>query len=166
MDEIEIRLATESDSDDILAMLQNLAAETGDGDRFRCGLEDIRGHGFGARPLFECLIATRARQHLGFALYFPIFSTTRGRPGVYLQDLWVSPDCRDSGLGSRLVHEVVERAARQWQAVYLDLMVHGHNDAADRFYRRHGFNERAHDRHLTLDGGAFRALLPDQEIIR
>ena len=166
MDDIEIRVAAASDSDHILAMLQCLAAETGDGDRFRCRLEDIRDHGFGTHPLFESLIASRAQQNLGLALYFPIFSTTRGRPGVYLQDLWVSPDCRDSGLGSRLLHQVVERTARRWHAVYLDLMVHGHNDAADRFYRRHGFNERAHDRHLTLDGDAFKALLPDQEIIR
>ena len=159
MDEIDIRVANEADADDILAMLRCLAEETGDGDRFCCRVGDIREHGFGERPAFECLIAERGDRNLGLALYFPLFSTTRGRPGVYLQDLWVAPDCRDVGLGTRLLRRVIERAANQWQAVYLDLMVHGHNEGADRYYRRHGFEERADDRHLTLEGGAFEALI-------
>ncbi|MGD8421971.1 MAG: N-acetyltransferase [Gammaproteobacteria bacterium] len=159
MDDIEIRLAGEADADDILAMLRSLAEETGDGDRFRCRGGDIRNFGFGERPFFECLVAVRGDRYLGLALYFPLFSTTRGRPGVYLQDLWVAPDCRDVGLGTRLLRRVIERAGSRWQAVYLDLMVHGHNDGADRYYRRHGFEERAEDRHLTLEGDAFRALL-------
>jgi len=159
MADIDIRVANEADADDILAMLRSLAEETGDGDRFRCRAGDIRDHGFGARPFFECLIAARRELNLGLALYFPIYSTTRGRPGVYLQDLWVAPDCRDVGLGTRLLRRVIERAASQWQSVYLDLMVHGHNDGADRYYRRHGFEERADDRHLTLEGKAFQALL-------
>lgn len=158
MDDIDIRQAVGSDCDAILDMLTQLAVETGDGDRFRCQSDDLRQHGFGANSLFKCLIATKSEQNLGLALYFPIFSTTRGRPGVYLQDLWVSSDCRDSGLGTRLLHQVIDYAARQWQAAYLDLMVHGHNEGADRFYRRHGFEERSHDRHLTLDGEAFQAL--------
>ena len=158
MDDIDIRQAVESDCDAILEMLTRLAHETGDGDRFRCRGDDLREHGFGAHSMFRCLIATEGGKNLGLALYFPLFSTTRGRPGVYLQDLWVSSECRDSGLGTRLLHQVIDRAARQWQAAYLDLMVHGHNDGADRFYRRHGFEERSHDRHLTLDGDAFLAL--------
>ena len=159
MDDIDIRVASEADADDILAMLRRLAEETGDGDRFRCRIDDIRDHGFGNGVLFECLIASRGARRLGLALYFPIFSTTRGRPGVYLQDLWVAPDCRDVGLGTRLLRRVIERAASQWQATYLDLMVHGHNAGADRYYRRHGFDERTDDRHLTLEGDAFEVLL-------
>jgi ribosomal protein S18 acetylase RimI-like enzyme len=159
MDDIDIRVADEADVDDILAMLKSLAEETGDGERFSCRAGDIRDHGFGARPMFECLLAARAERSLGLALYFPIFSTTRGCPGVYLQDIWIAPDCRDVGLGTRLMRRVVERAAKRWQAAYLDLMVHGHNEGADRYYRRHGFEERGDDRHLTLEGDAFQALL-------
>lgn len=59
---------------------------------------------------------------------------------------------------TRLLHQFIENAARHWKAAYLDLMVHGHNVAADRFYRRHGFEERSHDRHLTLDGETFQTL--------
>lgn len=158
MDDIDIRVADEDDADDILAMLKSLAEETGDGERFRCRAADIRDYGFGDSPYFECLLAEQGGRNLGLALYFPLFSTTRGRPGVYLQDLWVAPECRDAGLGTRLLRRVIERAAGQWQAAYLDLMVHGHNEGADRYYRRHGFEERAEDRHLTLEGDAFQKL--------
>jgi len=162
MDDIEIRQALETDSDDILAMLTRLAQELGDSDRFRCRIENIRDHGFGVHPLFQCLIASQGKQKdsekCGLALFFPVFSTTRGQPGVYLQDLWVSSACRDAGLGIRLLRQVVDHATRQWQACYLDLMVHGDNAAAERFYRRHGFVEYPHDRHLSLDGNAFQAL--------
>ena len=123
MGEIEIRLATAADCEDIQAMLTRLATETGDGEKFRCRVDDIREHGFGRHSLFHCLIAERARDKLGLALFFPVFSTTRGRPGLYLQDLWVSPDCRDGGLGTRILRQVVTFAARQWQAGYMDLMV-------------------------------------------
>lgn len=156
--DIDIRLALATDCDSIQAMLTQLARETGDGDSFRCRVEDIHEHGFGSLSLFQCLVASRQDSNLGLALFFPVFSTTRGQPGVYLQDLWVSRDCRDAGLGTRMLRQVVTHAASLWQAGYLDLMVHGHNLDADRFYRRHGFIERSHDRHLTVDGTAFEAL--------
>ena len=84
MDDIDIRQAVAADCDTILAMLIQLARDLGDGDIFRCRLEDIRDHGFGANSLFRCLIASRQQENLGLALFFPVFSTTRGQPGVYL----------------------------------------------------------------------------------
>ena len=158
-DEVLIRPGRESDSVEIFSMLKQLAAETGEGDRFSCSVDDIREFGFGRHALFHCLIATAQHQNLGLALYFPLFSTTRGQPGVYLQDLWILPDCRDWGVGLKMLREVIKAAASQWQAGYLDLMVHGHNTGADRFYRRHGFVESAHDRHLTLPDEAFEQLI-------
>lgn len=154
-DDIDIRQAVAADCDVILAMLVQLARELGDSDSFQCRLGDIRDHGFGANSLFRCLIASRQQENLGLALFFPVFSTTRGQPGVYLQDLWVSSDCRDAGLGTRLLQQVAISAGQLWQARYLDLMVHGHNQAAERFYRRHGFDERGEDRHLSIDGDKF-----------
>ena len=162
MDNIDIRQALATDSEDILAMLIQLAEELGEGDRFCCRIEHIRDYGFGDHSLFQCLIASRGQhkgsEKCGLALFFPVFSTTRGQPGVYLQDLWVSPACRDAGLGIRLLSQIIDHATQQWQASYLDLMVHGDNKAAERFYRRYGFVEYPHDRHLSLDGDAFRAL--------
>ena len=160
-DEVLIRPGRESDSAGIFSMLKQLAKETGDAERFSCSVDDIREFGFGRHALFHCLIATAQHQNIGLALYFPLFSTTRGRPGVYLQDLWISPDCRDWGVGLMMLCEVIKAAASQWQAGYLDLMVHGHNTGAERFYRRHGFIESGHDRHLTLQDEAFLQLIKD-----
>jgi len=158
MNSIDIRQAGVDDCSAILAMLTQLAGELGDGDRFSCRIEDIRNYGFGDHSLFRCLIASRDGEDLGLALYFPVFSTTRGKPGVYLQDLWVSPTCRDYGAGLRLLQQVAHSAEQQWQACYLDLMVHGHNDGAERFYRRYGFVGHSQDQHLFLEGEAFRSL--------
>lgn len=157
-DDIDIRQATAADCDAIQSMLTRLARDLGDSEKFQCRVGDIHDHGFGANSLFRCLIASRQQENVGLALFFPVFSTTRGQPGVYLQDLWISSDCRDAGLGSRLLRQVAIIAGQQWQASYLDLMVHGHNQAAERFYRRHGFDERSEDRHLSIDGDKFRGL--------
>jgi ribosomal protein S18 acetylase RimI-like enzyme len=158
MSDIDIRQADEGDCDTLLAMLTQLAGELGDGDHFSCRIEDLRKYGFGDHPLFQCLIASRDGEDLGLALYFPEFSSFRGKPGVFLQDLWVSPTCRDYGVGLELLRRVVNSAQQQWQACYLDLMVHSQNDGAERFYRRHGFVGHSQDQHLFLEGEAFQAL--------
>jgi ribosomal protein S18 acetylase RimI-like enzyme len=158
MNDIHIRPAQVSDSERILAMLKQLASDTGDDDIFRCRSEDIARHGFGDQPLFHSLIAARGDIDLGLAVYHPIFSTTRGMPGVFLLDLWVSAEARNLGLGKQLMEQVVSRAQQQWQAAYLLLMVHGHNDDAQRFYQRHGFSNRPDDQYLFLEGDAFQAM--------
>ena len=158
MNDINIRQAQLSDCEAVLSMLKQLAVDVGDEDIFRCRIEDIGKHGFGDQPKFHSLIAARDDIDLGLAVYHPIFSTTRGMPGVFLLDLWVSPEARNLGLGKRLIEQVVIRARQQWQADYLLLMVHGHNEAAQRFYQRHGFSHRPHDQYLFLEGNAFAAL--------
>jgi len=158
MHDINIRQAQFSDCEVVLSMLKQLAIDVGDDDVFRCRAEDIGKHGFGDQPLFHSLIAARGDTDLGLAVYHSIFSTTRGMPGVFLLDLWVSPEARNTGLGKRLMEQVVIRAQQQWQAAYLLLMVHGHNDAAQRFYQRHGFSDRPHDQYLFLEGEAFQAM--------
>ena len=158
MNDINIRQTQLSDCEAVLSMLKQLAVDVGDEDIFRCRIEDIGKHGFSDQPLFHSLIAARDDIDLGLAVYHPIFSTTRGTPGVFLLDLWVSPEARNLGLGKRLIEQVVIRARQQWQAAYLLLMVHGHNEAAQRFYQRHGFSHRPHDQYLFLEGNAFAAL--------
>ena len=158
MNGINIRQAQVSDCERILSMLKQLATDLGDDDIFRCRSEDIGKHGFGDQPLFHSLIAARGDSDLGLAIYHPIFSTTRGMPGVFLLDLWVSPEARNLGLGNQLMEQVATRARQQWQAAYLLLMVHGHNDDAQRFYQRHGFDHRLHDQYLLLEGSAFEIL--------
>jgi GNAT superfamily N-acetyltransferase len=158
MNDINIRQAQRSDCETVLSMLKQLVVDLGDEEIFRCGAENISQHGFGDQALFHSLIASRNDIDLGLAIYHPIFSTTRGMPGVFLLDLWVSPEARNLGLGKRLIKQVVIRGRKQWQAAYLQLMVHGHNSAAQEFYQRQGFNHRSHDQSLFLEANVFQAL--------
>jgi GNAT superfamily N-acetyltransferase len=101
--------------------------------------------------MFQALLAERAGRALGVAVYFPEFSTLRGQPGVYLQDLYLAPDARAIGLGRRLIGAVVRNAA-EWHAGYLRLATHTDNEVAMAFYERLGFRGDPREKALMLDG--------------
>ena len=155
MTSISIRPATPDDAEMIAGMLSRLADEIGDTERFSSTAETIRQHGFGKQPLFHCLVAGRETPDMGLALFFPIFSTTRAKPGVYVQDLWMAKDARGQGLGRRLLAEIVSYSAMQWDAAYLSLTVYASNTNATAFYQNIGFDEGHDDVAMALDGDAF-----------
>ena len=152
---MSVRLATPEDAEAIAAMLARLAEETGDGDRFASTAETIRVHGFGAGALFGSFVAEEAGSPAGVAVFVRHFSTTRGQPGVYVQDLWTAPAARGRGLGAALLAAVATHARDTWGARYLALTTHGHNDSARAFYGRFGFVAHPDDVPMTLDGAGF-----------
>ena len=111
-------------------------------------------HGFGPRPLFQAVLAG-ADTPLGMVIYFPDFSTHRGEPGVYVQDIYLVPEARGSGLGARLLAEVMAR--QDFGARYMTLVVSPANASAQRFYQRLGFRSRGYDL-MILDGELLTAL--------
>jgi GNAT superfamily N-acetyltransferase len=70
----------------------------------------FRTHLFGSRPVAEAILAEVAGDAIGFAVFFPTFSTFRGQPGLYLEDLFVRPDHRGKGIGRSLLATVARRA--------------------------------------------------------
>lgn len=156
-DGIRIRPARLDDAGAICAMLAELAQELGLGARFASTEAVIRRHGFGPQARFSTLLA-EAEAPVGLALYFPHFSTLRGQPGAYVQDLWTVPACRGQGLGAALLAAVAEASARDWGAGYLALSVHAHNAAAGRFYARLGFEAPTGEQPMLLQGAGFAAL--------
>jgi ribosomal protein S18 acetylase RimI-like enzyme len=156
-DEVVISLATRADVPAIHALLEGLAASTGKAGAIAATAEDLERHAFGERPEFKAVIAWRSGEPVGLALFFPEFSTWRGRPGIYVQDLYVAPQMRDEGLGRRLLGAVIACNAERG-ATYLRLSTDVENTAASRFYRRIGFREDTENRVLVLEGPAFRAL--------
>lgn len=148
---ITIRRAVEADVSVLCELLLALSVEIGYGAAFRTDAEALRRHGFGARPMFRALLAERSERASGVAVYFPEFSTLRGLPGVYLQDLYLRPDARTSGLGRRLIGAVIRDAA-EWQASYLRLAAHTDNEDALAFYERLGFRSDPRERALMVDG--------------
>lgn len=106
---------------------------------------------FGPRPVAEAVVATIGGEPVGFALFYPTYSTILGRPGIHLEDLYVRPEHRGSGLGQRLLGHLAELAVRRGGA-RLEWWVLRTNEPALRFYRR--LRARALDEIeiLRLDG--------------
>lgn len=99
--------------------------------------QHLFGNGLGRGPTAECVIGQVDGRAEGFALYFHNFSTWLGRPGLYLEDLFVRPSARSRGLGKALLTHLariaVERGCGRMEWSVLDW-----NTPAIEFYRAHG----------------------------
>jgi GNAT superfamily N-acetyltransferase len=89
------------------------------------------------RPPFECVLAETGGPPVGFALYFTTYGTWSGRPGLWLEDLFVREDARGRGVGTALLREVGRRAMSRG-CVRLDFSVLDWDEAAIAFYQRLG----------------------------
>lgn len=158
MTDITTRLGSPDDAPEIARMLTLLADDLGDAAVFSSTPDIIRQHGFGAKALFHTVIA-ESDVPVGLALFFPHFSTTRGQPGAYVQDLWVDQTQRGLNIGRVLLRAVAQYSAITWQAGYIALSVHANNAGAARFYDRLGFDAPVTDRPMVLQGAKFRNLM-------
>ena len=108
-----IRPATPDDTAAIVALIRALA----DYERLAhaVDLDDgrLREHLFGPRPFAEVLMAEDAGQVVGFALFFHSYSTFLGRPGLYLEDIFVRPDHRGRGHGKALLVAIARLAVER-----------------------------------------------------
>ena len=138
MGTITIRHAARGDAPLVHRLLKDLAVTLGKGNAITSTAEDIERFGFGEDPRFEALLAFEGGEAVGLALYFFEFSTWRGRPGVYVQDMYVAPAMRGRGLGRELMEAVVRRS-RERGGRYVKLSVYDGNEQAIGFYRTLGF---------------------------
>jgi len=149
--EITISLASEKDVPVIHALLTELEQTMGATESVKRTADDLRRFGFGEAPLFEVLLAWQDGKAVGLALFFREFSSWRGTPGVYVQDIYVSAELRGTGLGKKLMQAVME-TAHSWGATYCKLSVYGDNEPAQAFYQRLGFRISDTECVLVLDG--------------
>ena len=138
MGTITIRRATRDNAAQVHRLLKDLAVTLGKGDVFTSTVEDIQRFGFAEDPRFEALLAFEGGEAVGLALYFFEFSTWRGRPGIYVQDMYVAPAMRGRGLGRELMEAVVRRS-RERGGRYVKLSVYDGNEEAIGFYLSLGF---------------------------
>jgi GNAT superfamily N-acetyltransferase len=97
----------------------------------------LHEHLFGRRPMAEVQIAALDDKPVGFALYFHNFSTFLGRPGIYLEDLYVQPAVRGKGVGTALLRTVA-RIAVDRECGRLEWSVLDWNEPSIRFYENLG----------------------------
>lgn len=155
--ETVIRRATAADAAQILEFIQALATFERAPDAVTATEEGLIRDGFGPNPFFYCLIADFDGQPAGFAFYFFNYSTWVGRPGIYVEDLFVLPEFRRRGIGRALLKQVaaiaVEQGCQRLQWEVLDW-----NTPAIDFYRTMGAEFLDEWRNVRLSGDALKRL--------
>jgi ribosomal protein S18 acetylase RimI-like enzyme len=152
--QITVRRAERKDAAAIHALLRALARARDVVDKVRSSVADSERDGFGEQPAFEALIAEVSGAAVGHCLYFGSYSTWRGTPGIYVQDLVVAETARGLGVGRRLLAEIAA-VARARGGSYLRLSVDDDNPRAQAFYRRSGFRHSQAEMICVLDEDAF-----------
>jgi GNAT superfamily N-acetyltransferase len=152
-----IRTATRADLAQILVFIKALAAYEREPDAVKATEADLLRDGFGPQPYFHCLMAEQDGQPAGFALYFFNYSTWVGRPGLYLEDIFVLPEHRGQGIGKALLARVaaiaLEKGCKRLQWEVLDW-----NTPAIEFYRAMGAEFLDEWRNVRLSGEALQRL--------
>jgi GNAT superfamily N-acetyltransferase len=132
-----IRRATVDDTASIIELIRGLAQYERLAHAVLVEEDRLRQYLFGPRPFAEVLLAEESGVVVGFALFFHNFSTFLGRPGIYLEDLFVRPEHRGRGHGrsllSALARLAVERDCRRVEWSVLDW-----NEPSIAFYRSLG----------------------------
>ena len=133
----QIRDATVADVPIILQLIRDLATYERAPNDVLATEEDLREVLFGAEPAAKVLIAFENAAPVGFAVYFFNFSTWLGRPGLYLEDLFVKPEKRGKGYGRALLVELA-KIARDRGCGRMEWAVLNWNEPAIKFYRTLG----------------------------
>lgn len=134
MSDIHIRPARSHDMGAVLGLIQELAAYEKAPGEVLMTEEQLRIDGFGKDVLFECIVAESDEQVVGMALYYPKYSTWKGRC-LFLEDLVVSSQFRNQGVGELLLKRLV-KIARDYGAKKLEWQVLDWNESAIKFYEK------------------------------
>jgi GNAT superfamily N-acetyltransferase len=154
---ITIRPATSNDLDLIHRFICDLSEYEKLRHEMRADPAVLGAHLFGPNPKAEVLIGEIDGAPRGFALFFHNFSTFEGRPGLYLEDLFVEPEARGSGLGKALLAQLAVLALKR-DCARLEWSVLDWNEPALAFYRAIGARPMEEWTVQRLDGEALKAM--------
>ena len=132
-----IRPATIVDVPIILQLIRDLATYERAPSEVAATEEQLVDVLFGERPVAEVLLAFEDEMPIGFAVFFHNFSTWLGRPGLYLEDLFVKPEARGKGYGRALLIHLA-KIARDRGCGRMEWAVVNWNGPAIQFYRKLG----------------------------
>jgi GNAT superfamily N-acetyltransferase len=153
----QIRPAARADVPLLLALIEALADYERLRDQLALDGELLERHLFGERPVAEAVIAEVAGEGIGYALFFATFSTFLGRPGVWLEDLFVLPERRRGGVGRALLEHIAQLAVAR-RCGRLEWSALDWNEPALRFYRGLGARVMPEWHLHRLDGAALAAV--------
>jgi len=160
MSDVTIRIATQADLSELYRLLQAKASFDGESDALTASESELGAAAFSAAPPVEFLLAELSGRPVGFAAYYPVFSTFAARPGLWMDDLFVEEDQRGHGLGLQLLKVLAAEASRRG-CCKLEWSVQTSNRRGIAFYEREGAVVREENRFAKLDEkGIARLLLP------
>jgi len=134
---VTVRFADEEDAETMLGFIRELAEYEKLADEVVTNKETLAQNLFGPQPYAECLIAESNGQPAGFAVFFHTFSTFAGKPGLYLEDLYVKPEFRKTGIGFQLMQELAHIVLER-DCVRIEWRVLDWNIPGIIFYRKFG----------------------------
>lgn len=133
---INVRPGNQADLPQVLELIKELAEFTGYLDQVKTTVEQMLIDGFGEKPVFEFLVATRGEDIIGTSIYYYRYSTWKGRR-LYLEDLVVRESERSKGIGKLLFNATMKQAladnctGMMWQVLHW-------NEKAIAFYEKYG----------------------------
>jgi GNAT superfamily N-acetyltransferase len=160
-DELNLRAATSADVSQILEFIRELATYEREPNAVLATEADLLRDGFGPNKRFDCFIAelTKADRTIaaGFALYFYNYSTWRGHTGIYLEDLYVSPEHRGKGIGKALLTRVAAIAVSEGCPRFEWSVLDWNTPSID-FYQQLGAVMKSEWKGMQVSGEALAAL--------
>jgi GNAT superfamily N-acetyltransferase len=150
---LQIRTAQPEDVGTILKLIRGLAEYEREPLAAQATEEDLLRDGFGPDPKFHCVIADWEGAPVGFALYFYNYSTWKGRPGLFLEDLFVWPEYRGKGIGKALLLHLARTAVEENCGRY-EWMVLDWNTPAIDFYQSLGAKQMKQWLPMRVEGKA------------
>src|SRR5512142_918259 len=154
---LNMRPAVPDDIPLILQLIRELAEYEREPQAAVATAADLMRDGWGPEPKFRCLIAEWDGAPAAFALYFWNYSTWQGRPGLYLEDLFVRPAFRGRGIGKALLVELAQIAVRENCGRFVWQVLDWNTPAID-FYKALGANVMSEWLTMRVEGEALEKL--------
>ena len=130
-----IRKAKLEDMNGVMLLIQELADYEKASDEVEVTVDQLKRDGFGSKKLFDCIVAEEGSEIVGMALYYPRYSTWKGKT-IYLEDLVVKESYRRKGIGGKLFEALAEECKSQ-KVKRFEWQVLDWNKSAIEFYKKY-----------------------------
>ena len=155
--QITINSAAENDVSQIVELMREFAEYENLRDECEVTAEKLGAAMFGENSFVECLVAVSDSIIIGYAIFYPHFSSFRGQCGFYLEDIYIKQEFRGAKIGKQMLERIVQIGKPRGYG-RIDFQVLEWNTPAVNFYKKLGAVTNEDERHFKFDGAAFENL--------